>query len=265
MLAEHPRRAAISRSPRVSTGAIREQELSAMDGKLIGKPDVVIGNEVHDYKSGNVYDETPDGIQIVKLSYIRQLRLYGHLVHEARGHCPNKGKLLPMRGGTVEINLDPEMCVAEAVEAVNLLDSFNAQLVHVSDARELATPSPSACRWCQYKVLCSAFWSNVHEGWAEELGSAAVCGVMTEAPMLIHNDKAFSLSICVTNGTTDASVVTIMPLNRAVHDLSHFQIGEAVRIVNLYQRGDGQLAPTKSTLCFRDSECPLFKASGVSQ
>lgn len=262
-LTEQPRRETISRSPSNSTGTIREQDLSAMDGKLIGKPDVVSGNEVRDYKSGNIYQEAPDGVQIVKHSYVRQLRLYGHLVHETRGYCPNKGKLLPMLGEAVEIELDPEMCAAEAVEAVNLLDSFNAQLAQATEPNELATPSPSVCRWCQYKVLCNAFWNNVHEGWAEELGSSVVCGVLTDAPVFIHHGSAFSLSIRVTSGTTASSVVTISPLDSTVNDLSNYQKGDVVRVVNLYKRHDGQLAPTSSTLCLQDSEFPLFTTTAV--
>jgi len=258
-LAEHPRRAATGESPGGSTATVRERDLSAMDGKLVGKPDVVMDDEIRDYKSGRVCDEMPDGTQTVKQGYVRQLRLYGHLVHEIRGQCPSKGKLLPMQGETVEIDLDPETCAAEAAAAVNLLDSFNAQLANALDASDLATPSPIACRWCQFKALCPAFWTNVDGGWAKELGSSSVCGILKDAPAIIHNGRAFSISIEVTVGTIDATEVTISPLDRAIHnDLADFQADDAVRIVNLYQRRDGQLAPTPATLCFGDATCPSF-------
>ena len=147
-LADHSKQAVLHSSPIDSSGKLREPDLSAMAGKIIGKPDVVIGNEIHDYKSGNVFEEAPDGAQIIKHGYIRQLLIYGYLVHEARGYCPAKGKLLPMLGEPVEINLDSERCKLEAVEAVNPLDSFNTKLTHVDDVSQLANPSPNACRWC---------------------------------------------------------------------------------------------------------------------
>src|SRR5438093_4390549 len=65
--------------------ALREQQFVGMEGKLIGKPDVVLPQEIRDYKSGSLYEEDADGIEVVKTSYLRQLRLYGHLVRENRG------------------------------------------------------------------------------------------------------------------------------------------------------------------------------------
>ncbi|MES9812727.1 MAG: hypothetical protein ABW155_14265 [Candidatus Thiodiazotropha sp.] len=80
-----------------------------MPSKIIGKPDVIIGDEIHDYKSGSVYEDTPEGKQIIKQGYIRQLRLYGYLVYEVQGYWPAKGKLHPMLGESVEIDLDPDI------------------------------------------------------------------------------------------------------------------------------------------------------------
>ena len=255
-LAEQSRQDLVRTSTADSFGKIRESDLSAMDGKIIGKPDVVIGNEIHDYKSGNIYEETQDGALYLKQGYIRQLLIYGYLVHETRGYCPTKGKLLPMLGEPVEINLNPKRCKLEAVEAVNLLDSFNTKLTHVVDVIKLANPSPSACRWCQFKALCPAFWASVNEGWVDKLGSGAICGFLTQEPMQIHSGRAFSLSICVTTGTTATRHVTIAPFDIIVHGVSNLQNGDAVRIVNLYQRHDYQFSPTIATICILDSECP---------
>ncbi|MBC8877041.1 MAG: PD-(D/E)XK nuclease family protein [Planctomycetes bacterium] len=264
-LAEQPRQAAITEASGSSAATVREQDLTAMNGKLAGKPDVVMDEEIRDYKSGRIYDETPDGTKTIKEAYVRQLHLYGHLVNETRGHCPRKGRLLPIQGETAEIDLHPEMCAAEAAEAVNLLDAFNTQLANASDASDLATPSAAACRWCQFKALCPAFWSTVNEDWAQELGSAAVCGVLKESPALIHNGRAFSITIAVRAGTTEATDVTIAPVEKAVHgDLANLQVGDAVRIVNLYQRRNGQLAPTSATLCFREADCPSFIPRGAA-
>lgn len=264
VLAEKPRLQTTTGPVSNSIGVLREQRLIAMNGKLIGKPDVVMDNEIRDYKSGRIYDNTTDGTQAVKQEYIRQFHLYGHLIYENYGYCPSKGVLMPMQGAAIEINLDPEACAAEASEAIMLLDSFNVKLTMLEEFSSIATPSPKACRWCQYKVLCPAFWEEVEDNWGEELGSAAVRGVLKESPALIHNGRAFSLSVEVSSGTTASSEVSISPLDGEVHSqLAAFQTSDAVRIVNLYQRRDGQLAPKPETLCFLDSDCPLFKISST--
>ncbi len=262
VLAEQPRLQASAGSVSNSAGVLCEQRLSAMDGKLVGKPDVVMDNEIRDYKSGRIYDVTTDGTQTVKQEYVRQLHLYGHLVYEKYGYYPTKGKLLPMQGPAAEVNLDPETCAAEATDAIKLLDSFNAKLAMSEEVSSLATPSPKACRWCQYKAICPAFWKGVEDSWGEELGSATVRGDLKEPPAVIHHGRAFSLSIEVSAGTSALSEVSIAPLDGEVHSkLAAFQTSDTVRIVNLYQRRDGQLAPTPATLCFIDIDCPVLKFS----
>jgi hypothetical protein len=258
-LAELPReREAGSPCGSAKAETMRERELSAMGGRLFGKPDVVLPDEIHDYKSGSMFEEASDGSHVIKQRYVRQLRLYGHLVHATGGQCPSKGKLLPMQGETVEINLDPDTCQAAAEEAVNLLDAFNERLATASGPTNLATPSPGACRWCQFKAICPAFWASVDEQWAGDLGSAAVRGHLASSPAMIHNGGAFSLAVEVMGGTVSAGELTIAPLNTTVHELDHLRQGDGIRIVNLYQRSDDQLAPTAATLCFRESDCPSF-------
>ena len=143
---------------------------------------------------------------------------------------------MPMQVQVVEIDLDPDTCRAEAEEAVTLLDSFNDQLANAHDVSDLTTPSPGACRWCQFKAICPAFWTDVNEEWAEELASAAVCGVLKESPTLIQDGQAWSLSVEVTTGTVPATEVTIAPLDKDVHDLGQFQLVGGIRLVNLYHR-----------------------------
>ncbi|MFO0818002.1 MAG: PD-(D/E)XK nuclease family protein [Pirellulales bacterium] len=260
-LAELPRdRASCLLRDSPTSATMRERTLSAMNGKLVGKPDVVLAGEIHDYKSGKIFEDTCGGPQVAKQSYVRQLCIYGHLVHVNTGQCPRKAKLLPMQGETVEIDLDPDACRAAAKDAVNLLDAFNERLATGSGAGDLATPSPTACRWCQFKAICPAFWNNVEENWAGDLGTAAVRGVLASSPTIIHNGRAFSVTVRATAGTVAAGELAIAPLDKTVHDLNHFRQGDAVRIVNIYRRSDGQLAPTAATLCIRECDCPSFVA-----
>ena len=244
---------------------IREREFSSLGGKLVGKPDVVLDDEIRDYKSGSVYDDTPDGKQIIKQAYVRQLRLYGYLVHEQLGQCPSKGKLVPMQGEAVEISLDARTSAAEATEAVALLDAFNARLNGASSVSDIATPSPRACRWCQFKAVCPAFWSNADKAWSGELGSGCVRGVLEKHPTVIQNGRAFSITIRVTAGTANAPQITIAPLDSEIHtQVADWRSDDDVLIVNLYERHDHQLAPTRATLCLRRTECPVFKLPPTS-
>jgi hypothetical protein len=253
----------------VATGSpppvIREKEFLAMGGKLVGKPDVIIGSEIRDYKSGSIYEDSPDGKQSVKEKYIRQLKLYGRLLQENFGVCPTKGVLLPMQGAAVEISLDPQACTAEAEEAVGLLDEYNVGLQTVRAISDLATPSPRACRWCQYKGLCPAFWKNVTEEWTENLGSACVRGTLECPPKHIHNEKAFAVTMTNTTGSITAPV-TIAPLERTVHsNIAPWQSGDVVRVINLYRRNDGQLASTPATVCLLELDSPIFTLPATTE
>jgi len=247
----------IERTPTGVLGqVIREKELFAMGGKLVGKPDVIIGNEIWDYKSGRIYEESADGKQSVKETYIRQLRLYGRLVEEHLGVSPTKGILLPMQGTPVEVSLNRQDCAVESEKAVRLLDSYNAQLQCISTASNLATPSPQACRWCQYKAICPAFWDNMTEEWTENIGSACVRGTLERHPQLIQNEKAFAITMTNTTGSA-IGLVTIAPLERVVHsNVSGWRSGDVVRVVNLYRRNDGELSTTSATVCLREADCP---------
>lgn len=235
---------------------VLEERFTAFGGKLVGRPDSVTDEAIQDYKSGNIYDDTPDG-PAVKDGYLRQLRLYGHLVREAQGRCPPKGRLLPMKGEAVEIDLEPAACAAEAADAVALLDSFNGQLTTAVDIKELANPGPASCKWCEYKALCPAFWENISPAWWPDLGSGAVRGNLSLPPATIHNGRACSLSLAVTAGTIASAEATIGPLEHSLHPaLSGMEAGEEVRIINLFMRRDGQLSPSDTAICIRDSCCP---------
>jgi hypothetical protein len=60
---------------------VRERQFVAFGGKLVGKPDVIRQEEIIDYKSGAIleHDELSQS-DVVKLAYVRQLRIYGFLV-----------------------------------------------------------------------------------------------------------------------------------------------------------------------------------------
>lgn len=65
---------------------IREQEFTAFNGRLLGRPDVIRAGEVVDYKSGVILEhDTAAQIDVVKAAYVRQLRIYGYLIKHRLG------------------------------------------------------------------------------------------------------------------------------------------------------------------------------------
>jgi hypothetical protein len=251
---------------RAPPGTIREQEFIALGGKLLGKPDVVRPSEVIDYKSGAIfqYDDTSQA-EVVKAAYIRQLRIYGYLVKEALGWWPQRGVLLPFAGAGVDIPLDPAECTREAEEAVELLDSYNAKARAGAELQKFASPSPRVCKWCSYKLLCSAFWRAASPDWSGQLDGAAIEGVLAEDPKVIHAGAARAIVIDIQAGSEVPRRAQIAPLSSAVHTLvPTLAAGEHVRVVGLRIRPDGFLAPTPRTVLVRVTDIPGIAVGDTS-
>jgi hypothetical protein len=228
-----------------------------MNAKLKGQPDVVIGSEIWDYKSGSVVEESPDGSDRVKEGYVRQLRLYGHLVNENTGACPSKGKLLPMQGNPVEIDLTPEACKSEAEEAIGLLEAFNSQVAQCASIDQLAVASEDSCYWCSHKIHCESFWANVSESWWEDRKCAAVSGQLSELPAEVHSGKSVALKINVSAGNVTPGERVIGPFDMEIHTgVATYSVGDLVRIVGCYRKQDGTITTTPWTVCFREAEWP---------
>jgi len=243
--------------------SIREQDFAACDGKLLGRPDVIRANEVIDYKSGAImeYDEATQN-DVVKIAYIRQLRIYGYLVKEKLGWWPSRGILLPLAGAGIEVALDPIECAREATEAVALLDAYNGKLIAGAAPEEFASPSSQVCRWCPYKILCPAFWQNAVPEWSGQLDGAAVEGVLAEAPTVIHGGAARAVALDIQAGSEARRRAQIAPLNPAVHsDVDTLVAGDRVRLIGLRVRRDGILIPRDRTVMCRVDDIPILTRS----
>lgn len=240
-------------------GSIREQEFTAFDGKLLGRPDVIRASEVVDYKSGAIveYDEATQ-TDVVKAAHVRQLRIYGYLVKEMLGWWPLRGLLLPLAGAGVEVALEPSDCAREATEAVALLDAYNAKVRAGVAPEEFGSPSPQGCRWCPYKLLCPSFWQTASPAWSGQLDGAAVEGVLPEAPSVIHAGAARAVALDMEAGSEARLRAQIAPLNPAAHPaISTLAAGDRVRLVGLRARPDGVLVPSDRTVVFRVDDLPL--------
>ena len=231
----------------------REREFAAFGGKLVGRPDVVRTNEIVDFKSGSIVETSEEqGTETIKAAYVRQLQIYGYLVHETTGRWLQRGVLLPAIGPAVEIELRQQDCEREASEAVRILDAYNAKMADNDPIASLAAPSPENCKWCPYKPLCPPFWEAASSAWSGKLDGAAVEGTVTELPRPIHGGLARAFAIDSHAGTEPESHINVFPVNPLVHEvIDTLTIGDAVRVVGLRVRPDGVFVPQMRTVITR--------------
>jgi hypothetical protein len=235
-------------------GAAREQWLSGAGGRLVGRPDLVRGNAVIDYKTGDIHEQGDSSA--AKASYVRQLQIYAFLVKECTGRWPARGVLLPMEGPPLEVMLEPAACERAAAEAVSLLDQYDRTIEAGVAPASLASPSPDACRWCP-------FWAAAAESWSDQIGAAAIGGSASAAPRPIHGGAALALSLTADEGTGPRGEVGLAPLNPGVHpSLAQVMAGTRVRVTGLARRADGTLIPTVRTVIAPLENLPDVVAAG---
>jgi hypothetical protein len=237
---------------------IREQEFTAFGGKLVGRPDMIRANDVVDYKSGAVAEhDALTQTDVIKAAYARQVRIDGFLVRQNLGWWPQRGVLLPLGGAGVEVTLEPSECEQEASEAVALLDAYNDKIHSGAAPKEFASPSPQACRWCAYKLLCPSFWRVASTDWSGQLDGAAVEGPIVGAPIVIHAGAARAIAVDAQAGSEARCHVQIAPLSTTAHrSVMLVLAGERVRVVGLRARPDGMLIPTQRTVLARVVDLP---------
>ena len=252
--------------PSASAGSsIRETELRAYGGKLVGRPDVIRAGEIVDYKTGAIleYNEAVE-TEVVKAAYVRQLRIYGFLVRETLGWWPPRGVLLPLAGAGVQVVLEPDECVREAMEAVALLDVYNGKLLAGATPEELAAPLPANCRFCPYKLTCLPFWHTVSSVWSGQIDGVAIEGPLASAPGVIYGGAARTISLDIQAGSEIPRRAQIGPLSPLVHDVVNtLAAGDRVRLIGLRARADHVLAPTQRTVLARESDLPAVTVRGA--
>ncbi len=157
-----------------------EESLQTADGKVKGKPDLIIrspDHEIRDYKTGSILEYESDN---PKGEYVTQLLLYAVLEYENTGSWPSKGRLIPLKGKDAEVEIDPTEARRVEAEARAALDRYNS-VVSGGDPLTLANPSSKNCRYCDYASECPAFWDAISPAWADEERSVlAAAGIIVE-------------------------------------------------------------------------------------
>jgi hypothetical protein len=210
---------------------LTEVPLSAFEGRLFGRADLVIRGEtvrrLIDYKSGSVIDR--ESLE-PRESYVRQLQLYAFLERESSGAWPTSAHLFPLNGLPVEIAIDAATCTAVAADAIASLETFNA----VAPGEQSASPAPATCGYCQYAGGCYAFWSACDGSWAPNVlaASGRVARAFT-TPL-----GGVTVRLAVEKGSIESDTVTVSGIDPALHPLAMAaDVGSELAAVRLVVAG----------------------------
>lgn len=205
---------------------ICEQRMTALGGRLVGKPDLIIncpkGPWIVDYKTGSVLDlETEQPRE----EYATQLRLYAVLEHGRSHAWATRGILLPFSQSSVDIQLEQENCerLATLVEAA--IEEFNQR--H-SEAQP-AAPSPSHCQWCRGATHCDAVWGSCEESWAPQVGLAQG----TVAQVACSETGVTTIVLDLEGGTLGQGRIAILADPALATGLELIQSGKRLRATGL--------------------------------
>ena len=121
-------------------------------------------------------------------------------------------------------------------------------------------------RSCQFKAICPAFWQRAEATWSRHLDSAAVEGVLVEAPRTVHEGKAFAISLGIQAGSEVRQGSQIAPLDAGVHGaIAAMGAGDRIRIVGLRRRSDGLLLPGQRTMITREDALPRLSVAPLRE
>lgn len=218
-----------------------EQAMVALDGRLRGRPDLVVRaantHRVIDYKTGPGVDRQT---LTVRPAYARQLQLYALLEAEVSGHWPDSAHLFPLEGEPVAIAISEDECRQLARDALRLLDLFN----ETSPGGQPPTISMETCSVCDYATGCGPFWSVYSAEWAPSFVAihGMVLAVFT-SPL-----GGVSLEVQSTQASAVAETVHIRNIDPGKHPAAlKAEVGAEIAATGLREetsRGTFRLGPS---------------------
>jgi len=155
--------------------------------------------------------------------------------------------------------LESDVCATEAQDAVNLLDMSTRILCGHGCFSTRYTFAPPAAGVSLRRYVLRSGRTSVRS-WTQDLGGGADTRCFERgAQKAFTAVRALSVSLDVDGGTFGNSPISVGPFDQTVFgEIANYQAGERIRMTNLYVRKDGQPAPTPTTVCFREGECPSF-------
>lgn len=187
-----------------------EKELVGASGKLHGRPDRVLegpkGLIVEDFKTGAIRD--PVGKVLDR--HRRQLLIYCWLVYENTAKWPVLVRLRALEGSSYEERPDLEEARSVVTEVLQRLEQYNSILIQTGQEPEkqmtrLASPSASACRWCQVRPWCEVYWGSKTKDDLASDSRADIEGVLIEewrppSPMRLSSSDKQEIRLAVSPG-----------------------------------------------------------------
>jgi hypothetical protein len=208
---------------------ICEQRMTALDGRLVGKPDLIINCEegpwIVDYKTGGVFDfETEQPRE----EYATQLHLYAVLEHSRSQAWATRGILLPFSQGSVDIQLERGVCERLAAMVETAIEEFNERHPDLQPA----APSPPHCQWCGGATHCGAVWGSCEESWAPKVGLAQG----TVAQVARSETGVTTIVLDLEAGTLGRGRIAIMADPARATGLESIKSGARLRAAGLRRR-----------------------------
>lgn len=212
------------------------------DGSIGGYIDQVArttsGITLRDYKSGYVMHKNElTGDLGVKEAYQVQLKLYAALYAATCGQFPNRLEIVPLQGSSIAIPFTESECIEllhRATQALSVINNkVNEVLVTYIGSREelLAAPSPSTCRFCQFRPGCSAY-QKAPKADSLNLWSKDVVGTV-ESIQILGNGR-LSIRILVGDRPYQYAKIRGLSPDESRHPaLQNLQNGDIIGIYNL--------------------------------
>ena len=182
----------------------REIPVRSSDGLIRGRIDAAIphngGVVVRDYKSGEITETSGKSDPQLKETYRIQLKMYAALYAESFGKWPDSLEVVPLSGAAQEVAFEKEDCSNLLAGAKLILRQLNNKIM--SNAKTvlpslLASPSPGACTYCQYRPACRVYQAATPgpgiDGWPPD-----VIGTLADVRQL--GNSKMMLQVATSNG-----------------------------------------------------------------
>lgn len=161
-----------------------EQTLVDEGNAILGRPDRYVidgdGFSVIDIKSGIVDSE-------IAPAHRHQLLTYCHLIEQETGLTPKAIAIQDIEGRQVSEKVSSEQVARHISEILESRSRFLKRIGDTKGWKDSATPSRETCRFCDYRVICPAYWDqptdDIHEhDFKGSVISVPMPGVFTLAP-----------------------------------------------------------------------------------
>lgn len=185
----------------------QEEKIIIPEKSVKGKIDLVIKKggyiEIIDYKTGNIFEKGSGGKK-VKAEIVTQLIFYSGLYFFYHGVWPAKLSVMDQLGNRVNIPYSHADATELIANAQCLMFSINCILENTNiTEREklhlLARPSPTSCKFCNYRPSCYAYinkkMTDTKSGWPTDIFIKIIridvpkSGLTTITGRLIDTDK----------------------------------------------------------------------------